>query len=336
MRVLIFFLLVFCIFSLDLSVSVQAQEEESEVSLDDIDLAKAANQAANNPLGGNFFVILNQLNIDFLQGDITNETRNVVTHILQPVVPVPVPFLCEYCIWVNRPTFAFIYSADLPVGIDARFSPGSGDITIPEQPLPGSPIVFDSTGGFGDIIYFTLVGISKPTRWNFLNDDGFLVLAPGITTQWPAGSKEFSSNQYSVGPAAVAAWIGEKYVLGALWQQWWSYAERNRGKPNPKFNQSLIQYFYYINFPGAWAVGAAPQITIDFEADSRDKLQFPIGLGVTKTILIPLGKKIKLPLKLGVEADYYLAKADSYGNEFRIIFTFAPIIPAPWANLPGM
>jgi len=91
-----------------------------------------------------------------------------------------------------------------------------------------------------------------------------------------------------------------------------------------------------MNFPGAWQVGGAPQITIDFEANSGNKVELPIGLGIQKTILIPLGEKIKLPIKLGVEVQYYVVNSDTYGNEWRIQFTLAPIIPAPWADLSGM
>jgi len=329
MKKITFTLLLVClVLSSGLVDKLQAQEEISKE-----DLAEQAALASSNPLGGNFIILLNQWNIDFLQGDITNKTRNFFTHIFQPVVPIPVKFLCEYCIWVNRPTFVFIYSADLPQGLDLEIPPG-GAPEIPEGP-PIGPISFNSQGGFGDIIYFSLVGISKPIDAGALGR-GDLVLAPGITTIWPVGSKEFSSNQYSAGPAAVAAFIGERFIFGALGQQWWSYGERSRGDNNPVVNEALIQYFYFMNFPGAWQIGGAPQIQIDFEAKSGDKLQWPVGLGIQKTIVLPLGEKAKLPIKLGVEAQYYVAQADTYGNEWRIQFTFAPVIPAPWANIPGM
>jgi len=307
--------------------SVQAQEE------DGLDLAEKASVASSNPLGGNFFVLLNQWNIDFLEGDITNKTRNNYVHIFQPVVPIPVKFLCEYCIWVHRPTFSFIYSAELPTGLDIEFPPGSAP-EVPEGP-PSGLVSFDSQGGFGDLIYFTLVGISKPVDAGGLGK-GTLVLAPGVTSSWPVGSNKFSQNQYSAGPTAVAAFIGERFIFGALGQHWWSYAERNRGHDNAKVSESLVQYFYIMNFPGAWQIGGTPQIQIDFEADSGDKLQWPVGLGVSKTVLLPLGKKAKLPIKLGVEVQYYVVQADTYGNEWRMQFTFAPIIPAPWADIPGM
>lgn len=72
---------------------------------------------------------------------------------------------------------------------------------------------------------------------------------------------------------------------------------------------------------------------INFEADSDNDLQWPVGLGVQKTIMLPFGDKFKLPIKLGVEAQYYIVQAETYGNEWRIQFTFSPVIPVPWADL---
>jgi len=68
------------------------------------DADEAARQSAN-PLGGDFMVLLNQWNLDFQQGDITNKTRNSYTHIFQPVVPIG---LGGDWILVTRPTLPII------------------------------------------------------------------------------------------------------------------------------------------------------------------------------------------------------------------------------------
>jgi hypothetical protein len=144
---------------------------------------------------------------------------------------------------------------------------------------------------------------------------------------FPTGSSEFTTDQYSAGPAAVASFIGRKYIFGALGQHWWSYADTDSDADD--VNQSNIQVFYFLNFPGGWQVGGAPQIEIDWEADSGDKWAVPIGLGVQKTQIL-FGK---MPVKFGVEAQYYAVNRDTYGNEWRIQFTIAPIIPNFIGNL---
>ncbi len=55
----------------------------------------------------------------------------------------------------------------------------------------------------------------------------------------------------------------------------------------------------------------------------------PIGLGVQKTQIM-FGK---MPVKFGVEAQYYVVDRDTFGNEWRIQFTVAPIIPNFIGNL---
>lgn len=266
---------------------------------------EAARQSSN-PLGGDFMVILNQWNIDFQQGDITDETRYAYTHIFQPVVPIG---LGGDWISVTRPTIPIIYSAELPSGPDLS-NPGLAE--------------FDSESGFGDLILFSLLGTSTATD---SMGGGDRVLAGGFTSMFPTGSKEFTTDQYSLGPAAVAAFIGKDYIFGALGQHWWDVAEDEDNAP--EINRTNVQVFYFLNFPGGWQVGGAPQIEVDWEADSGDKWAVPIGLGVQKTQIM-FGK---MPVKFGVEAQYYAVDRDTLGNEWRIQFTIAPIIPNIIGNL---
>ena len=261
--------------------------------------ADEAAQKSANPLGGDFMVLLNQWNVDFLQGNITDETRHAYTHVFQPVVPIG---LGGDWIWVTRPTFPIVYDAEVPAG-------------------PGR---FDHESGLADIILFTLVGTSSAREYL---GGGDLVLAGGLTTMWPSATNDaFASDKYSAGPAAVAAFIGKKYIFGALAQHWWSYAGEDSAA---NVNATNIQYFYFLNFPGGWQVGGAPQIEIDWEADSKDRWAVPIGLGVQKTQIF-FGK---MPVKFGVEAQYYVVDQETFGNEWRIQFTIAPIIPNVIGNM---
>lgn len=296
-------------------------EQQGEGGGDVFSNADEAARKSSNPLGGDFMVLLNQWNVDFLQGDITSKTRHAVTHVFQPVVPIG---LGGDWIWVTRPTFPIIYGADLPGGLNTDVGGFSGSVSPPSGTPPPGLIDFDSESGFGDMILFSLVGTSTPQ--DYLGG-GDLVLAGGFTSIFPTGSSEFSSDQYSAGPAGVASFIGRKYIFGALGQHWWSYADTDDDAGD--VNQSNIQVFYFLNFPGGWQVGGAPQIEIDWEADSDDRWAVPIGLGVQKTQIL-FGK---MPVKFGVEAQYYVVNRDTFGNEWRIQFTVAPIIPNLIGNL---
>lgn len=68
-----------------------AQEQPKSDATEQNDVFTNADEAARqstNPLGGDFMIISNTWHVDFLQGDLTRETRNAVTHVFQPVVPI--------------------------------------------------------------------------------------------------------------------------------------------------------------------------------------------------------------------------------------------------------
>lgn len=297
-------------------ISTAIAETETKVDNDKVssggDVFASADEAARqsaNPLGGDFIVWINQWNIDFQEGDITNKTRNSYTHIFQPVVPFKLPSIGKDWVMVNRPTLPIVYHAELPRG-----------------PIPGEPELqrFGSDSGLGDVTYFALVGISRKQPNEMLGEGDF-VLAGGITTQWPTGTNDFTQNVYAAGPAAVLAFIGKKYMLGFLAQQWWSYSKKhgtNSGNNTKSVSKTDVQIFYYKNFEGGWQIGGTPILEFDWQAKSSDKYALPIGLGVFKTVVFG-----EIPVKFGVEAQHYAGHQDSFGNRWRIQFTISPITP---------
>ena len=312
----------------DLFAQTQAGEQnDSNQSTEKDSAISGANEAArqsSNPLGGDFFILLNQIDNFAMQGDITDKTRWINNWAFQPVVPVPMEkTIGKHWIWVNRPTFNFVLNADLPDAdnINPGLSPdGPPSGTKPPDDIPAGGLPFDSFSGFGDIIYFTLLGQSLPQqRWG----GGDFVWAGGLTTIFPTASKdELGGGVYSVGPSGVLAFIGKKFIIGGLYQQWLSYAEGGNGS-GANQNFSWLNYFYFLNFEDGWQVGGTPIITADWEADSDDRWTVPIGLGVYKTSLFG-----KMPIKLGVESQWMPINPDIYGQEWNIRLTIAPIIPS--------
>ena len=164
------------------------------------------------------------------------------------------------------------------------------------------------------------MGQSLPTQeWG----GGDFVWAAGLTTQWPTASKdELGSGKYSAGPSAVLAFIGQKGILGGLFQQWWDYGSGGNGS-GEDVNFSWLNLFYFLNFPGGWQVGGTPIITADWEANSKNRWTVPLGLGVYKTHMFG-----KMPIKLGVEFQYSLIKPDALGQEWNARVVIAPILPS--------
>jgi len=286
--------------------------------------ADEAARQSSNPLGGQFMILLNQFDNYAMQGDITDKTRWINTWAIQPVVPVPMEkAIGKNWIWVNRPTFPFVLNAELP-DVDLP-SIGPGDTPgLPGDPPGGIPpggVNFTSYSGFADIIYFTLLGQSLPQqRWG----GGDFVWAAGLTSQWPTASRdEFGTGKYSVGPSGVLAFIGRKFIVGGLYQQWLSYASGGKGA-DEDVNFSWLNLFYFLNLENGWQVGGTPIITADWEADnSDDRWTVPIGLGVYKTHFFG-----KMPMKLGAEMQWMPINPDTYGQEWNIRLVIAPIVPS--------
>ena len=299
-----------------LQLSQADSQSDAATAFTDID--EAARQSSN-PLGGRFWIVLNQIDNYFMQGDITDDTENLNVWSLQPVVPVP---LGGDWIWVNRPTFPFILNSDRPdrSAVQRRVRANLNAGGTPDiSGRPPNNVPFTSDSGFGDIVYFSLVGKSVATeRWG----GGDMVLAGGLTTQFPTASQdELGSDKYSAGPAAVGAFIGQEFILGGLFQHWVDYADA--GDTDNDVNFSWFNLFYFLNFENGWQVGGTPIITADWDADSDDRWTVPIGLGVYKTHFFG-----KMPIKLGLEGQYMPISPDIYGQEFNIRFVIAPIIPA--------
>ena len=310
-----------------LAQSQASETDEASTDSEEPSAFSSADEAArqsSNPLGGQFMILLNQFDNYAMQGDITDKTRWINNWAFQPVVPIPMEkTIGKNWIWVNRPTFNFVLNADLPDVDEIKSGLNPDGVPGGDRPsdIPPGGVPFDSFSGFGDIVYFTLLGQSLPQqRWG----GGDLVWAAGLTTLFPTASKdELGGGVYSAGPAGVLAFIGKRFIVGGLYQQWLSYAEGGNGSGDNQ-NFSWLNLFYFLNFEGGWQVGGTPILTADWEADdSDDRWTIPIGLGVYKTHFFG-----KMPIKMGIETQWMPVSPDTYGQEWNIRLVFAPVIPS--------
>ncbi len=275
-------------------------------NVDDLDLIDAAGadeiaREASNPLG-RLWSLGNQFENKFLEGDLTDKTRYTHTWTFQPVIPVP---LKDDWMLINRPAITTIFRAEVPTG------PNSFETEEWE---------------LGDMALFSLLGKNIPQE-NEVLGDGDLVLGAGATFLFPTATEDrLGSERYSAGPAALAAYVGEKAIVGGLFQHRISYTGQSG---RDEVNLTNLQYFYFLNFEGGWQVGGSPTIKANWEADSDDTWNVPIGLGVQK--LLFLGK---LPVKTGIHFEWSPIHEDTLGDRWSIKINLSLIIPAliewPW------
>ncbi len=249
------------------------------------------NAQLDNPLS-RFWSMIFQENINFNTGDLIEGMAVSNVFNFQPSLPVPVG---KAKMLLVRPVFPLITS---PTFDDNGVKTGS-------------------ESGFGDMQVFSLYGPDKK---------GGLIWGIGLSFVFPTASSAYlGSGKFQMGPAAMALSITKNWTLGAIVQHWRSVG----GDPSrPDTKKTDIQYIIRKQIKGkAMSVGMGPNISIDWEAADGNKVTFPIGLGITKTV-----KWGNTPWKLRFEPQYSIIKPNDYGTQWNIRIQFAPIIKNPFIN----
>lgn len=245
----------------------------------------------NNPLTSLWSLTL-QDNLGLKEGELIDGTTYTNLLFFQPAMPVPIG---ERLVFIGRPVFPLV--------------------SVP-NPVPGTGDVDGHTTGFGDLQLFTLLGPSQVEGW---------VWGAGATFKFPTASMPvLGAGKYQAGPAAMLIHMGKPWIVGLLVQHWQSYAgDDERGETS----QTDLQYIIRYSLPNAWSVGAGPSITVDWEANTNERLTIPVGIGVTKTVRFG-----DLPVKLRAEVHYSIVRPETFGESWNFRFQITPVIKSPFTS----
>jgi hypothetical protein len=204
--------------------------------------------------------------------------------------------------------------------------------SIPEGILPpeGSPIapidLFDGrTTDFGDMYYVGLFAPSQGIDW--LN--GKILWGAGFDLGFPtAGEDILGTGKWTAGPAALAVYMGPKWKIGGLLQQYWDI-----GGDGDRSDVSLtnLQYFVYYSLSDTTSIGAAPNIICNWRQEHDNQCTVPVGIGINRTFQFG-----KVPVRLGVEFHYSAIEPDDVvGSKWNVRFFVIPAAPSAlfgWMN----
>jgi hypothetical protein len=188
---------------------------------------------------------------------------------------------------------------------------------------------FKRETGIGDIVLWAAFSkqYTPPVIFGF-----------GPTIMLDTASDDFlGTGKNSAGPMALAFRITDKWIMGVVAQHWWSFSgsddlevETTSGVvrvERPDVNLTDVQPVIRRRLNAKTNIGMAPNWRYNHETD---QLSLPIGIGFDT--LVTFGK---LPVKLGLEAYYYVEKDDDFGPDFQLRFLFIPVLPAPaWSRSP--
>lgn len=279
--------LVFLLFIL-LPLFTLAQEKEEAEKEEEVSIDDL-NRQLENPLS-RFWSIIFQENLNFNSGDAVNGTHVSNVFNFQPSLPIPVG---KSNMLLVRPVFPIVSS---PVFDE------NGDRT-------------DTKTGQGDMNVFSLYGPDKK--------DG-LIWGAGLTFTFPTANSDYlGSGKFQLGPALMALSITKKWTIGTIIQHWNSVGgDQDRAD----VTKTDIQYILRKQIKGkGMSIGMGPNISIDWNAESGNKVTLPIGLGITKTV-----KWGNTPWKLRFEPQYSIIKPDDYGTLWNVRIQIAPIISNPF------
>jgi len=266
---------------------------------------KDANQLSKelvNPIGPNW-LINTYLNVNKMNGNVTSKSRQSTEWLLQPVMPIPLDDKKMGMTLMNRLTFPIIFDKPLPQMDQNGFSG------------------FDNKSGNGDLTIQTAIGSMPKAGF------GMYMWGIGVDLIMPtASSDDLGSGKYSAGPTGMLIGFTKNYTFGSVLTHAWSYA----GKSNREnINQSKIQPTYYKQLGNGWQIGDNPTWIIDWDADSGEKYDMPIGLGIFKTTFIS-----GVAWRFGITPRYYMKNHKMWGNDRGVGFTITPVLKNPFKKSP--
>ena len=192
---------------------------------------------------------------------------------------------------------------------------------LPPGGSPPAPIdLFGGrTTGFGDLYYVALFAPKKAIK---LESGANLLWGAGFDLGAPTATEDIlGTGKWSAGPSALGVYMGPKWKIGALAQQYWSFAGDD---DRDAVNLTNLQYFVYYSLDEVTSIGAAPNIIANWEQDSGNVWTVPIGIGINRTFQFG-----KVPVRIGLEFHYSVVTPDNaVGTQWNVRFYVIPAIPS--------
>jgi len=166
---------------------------------------------------------------------------------------------------------------------------------------------FDGVTALGDIGFD--IGYGATEKSGFLWAFGMVGTLPTATDSDVAG------RQLRLGPEVLIA----KFEKWGVWGFFPSHQWDVSGWGDGYYSTSQLQLFLKFLPGGGWSYGSAPIMNYDWKSE---EWTVPLNFAVSKTVMFG-----KMPVKLELEANYYIEQPDLFGPEWMIGFNITPVVP---------
>lgn len=174
-------------------------------------------------------------------------------------------------------------------------------------PIVNQPNIFSESGNFN--------GIGDINLSVFYTRKGKISWGMGPVLNIPTAGDNLGIKEWGAGPSIVGVYKPGNWVIGMLINNVWSLESDN--------SAFTIQPFINYNLPKGYYLSTSPKMTANWEADSGNKWNIPIGLGIGK-IVKPKGF---LPFNIQVGANYLIERPELTGGDWIMKFSFTALIP---------
>jgi hypothetical protein len=278
----------------------------------------------DNPLG-NVAMLFTQFDISVLENPTSGREENKVNYMGIFQFPKGISEnwnLINRIVW-NVPSMP-LDQDKIDAAVDRltrRIGSGEGPIVLPPANSPIAPIdLFGGrTTGFGDMYYN---GLFAPKVGKKLESGANLLWGAGVALGFPTASEDIlGTGKWLAGPSALGVYMGPKWKIGALWQQYFDYAGDD---DRDDVNLTNLQYFIFYSIDEVTSIGLSPNIIANWEQSSGNVWTVPIGLGISRTFQFG-----KVPVRIGAEVHYSIVQPDDVvGQKWNFRFYVIPAAPS--------
>ncbi len=173
----------------------------------------------DNPVG-NVAMLFTQIDFTHMENQANGETADKYNYM--GIAQFPKGLSADWNL-INRVVWNV---TSMPIDSDKidDFGTGPGGEILPPSGSPPAPLdLFDGrTTGFGDMYYVGLFSPKEPIK---LEGGANVVWGAGFDLGFPTASDDLlGTGRWTAGPSALGVYLGPKWKLGALVQQYWDFA----------------------------------------------------------------------------------------------------------------
>ena len=183
---------------------------------------------------------------------------------------------------------------------------------------PAIPIMFDQPvfdvrkADFDDVTAMGDIGFDLAYGETVKNS---LLWALGVEGTLPtATDSDVGGKQWRLGPEALFAKFEKWGLYGIFPSHQWNVT----GWEDESYSNTQIQLFFRYLPGGGWAIGSTPIMDYDWETNDWT---IPLQIVGSRTVMAG-----KMPVKLELEVNYYVAQPDPFGPEWMVGFNIGPVV----------